>query len=249
MQLIPALDIIDNCVVRLSQGDYDKKTVYSDNPVMTAQNFKEAGVSRLHLVDLDGARQGRPVHTPLFGEIKKKTGCIIEAGGGIRGAGDVELYFQNGLNPDEDFVMIGSLPFTDPAAFEEIRKNYLRNILHTVDVWDRNVKISGWKVDTNLHLRDHLERMQDLGITNLLVTQIKRDGMLTGPDLDLYREIAEGFPGVRTIVSGGLSRIEDVEDLKTISGISGFIVGRAFYENKITFENIRGFCSGKSNFP
>jgi phosphoribosylformimino-5-aminoimidazole carboxamide ribotide isomerase len=243
MQLIPALDIIENCVVRLTQGDYEKKKIYSENPIEVAVKFKEAGVKRLHLVDLDGAREGRPVHAALFGEIKKQTGCIIEAGGGIRTLKDFELFFQPGLNFEEDFVMIGSLPFKDPAAFQEIKEKYSRNILLTVDVWERNVKISGWKVDTNIHILDYLEKMEKIGISNILATQIKRDGMLTGPDLDLYKEISASFPSFKIIVSGGISTIDEAPVLKSIAGVDGFIVGRAFYENKITFDDIRNFCS------
>jgi len=243
VQLIPALDIIDGCVVRLSQGDYEKKTVYSENPADVALQFKRAGVKRLHLVDLDGAREGKPVHAELFGEIKKQTGCVIEAGGGIRSLEDFERYFQCGLNVEEDFIMIGSLPFKDPEAFYEIQKKYLRNILLTVDVWERNVKISGWKVDTNILISDYLEKMVHMGISNILVTQIKRDGMLTGPDTDLYKEISAKFPSLKTIVSGGVSTLDEAPMLNSIAGVDGFIVGRAFYENKITLEGIRGYCS------
>jgi phosphoribosylformimino-5-aminoimidazole carboxamide ribotide isomerase len=247
MHLIPALDIIENCVVRLTQGDYDKKKVYSENPLDMALGFRDAGVKRLHLVDLDGAREGKPVHIALFGEIKKKTGCIIEAGGGIRSIANLEDYFQAGLNVNEDFVMIGSLPFTDPDAFYEIKEKYLRNILLTVDVWDRSVRISGWKVDTNIHISDYLRKMESMGVSNILVTQIKRDGMLTGPDIDLYKEISNNFPSFRIIVSGGISHIGEVPGLKKIAGVNGFIVGRAFYENKITYRDIQDFCSSGSN--
>lgn len=241
MHLIPALDIIDNCVVRLTQGDYNQKKIYSSDPEQVAEKFRQAGVTRLHLVDLDGAREGKPVHTRLFGEIKQRTGCIIEAGGGVRSIQDFEMYFQNGLKINEDFVMIGSLPFTDPVAFDEIRKKYLKNILLTVDVWERNVKISGWKVDTNIHIREFLESMAKIGISNILVTQIKRDGMLSGPDLELYKEISQEFPAFSVIVSGGISTMEEVPAMQGISGIKGFIVGRAFYENKISFDDILKF--------
>ncbi|MDH4261510.1 MAG: HisA/HisF-related TIM barrel protein [Spirochaetia bacterium] len=243
MNLIPALDIIENCVVRLTQGDYNQKKIYSDNPVAVARKFKDSGVKRLHLVDLDGAREGKPVHTTLFGEIKKQTQCIIEAGGGIRSLEDFEQYFQCGLNVNEDFIMIGSLPLKEPDEFKKIRNKYLRNILLTVDVWERNVKISGWKVDTNIHIMDYLKDMEKLGIKNILVTQIKRDGMLTGPDIDLYKEISKQFPSFKTIVSGGISNINEASDLNLIPGINGFIVGRAFYENKISLNDIQKYHS------
>jgi len=247
MHLIPALDIIENHVVRLTQGDYNQKKIYSEDPVGVALKFKDAGVDRLHLVDLDGAREGKPVHIPLFGKIKEKTNCIIEAGGGIRNISDFENYFQCGLNINEDFIMIGSLPFLDPDSFQEILEKFSKNILLTVDVWERNIRISGWKVDTNIHIIEYLAKMEKLGISNILVTQIKKDGMLSGPDMDLYSEIAASFSSFRVIVSGGISGMEDVSKMRKVTGLEGFIVGRAFYENKISIEEIRDYCLSTKN--
>ncbi|MDH4199189.1 MAG: HisA/HisF-related TIM barrel protein [Spirochaetia bacterium] len=241
MKLIPALDILDNRVVRLTQGDYLKSTVYSDDPVEIAVQFKNAGVQRLHLVDLSGARAGSPVHAKLFGEIKKSTGCMIEAGGGVRSLNDFELFFEHGLKPDEDLIMVGSLPFKDPKTFEDLQKHYLKNILLTVDVWDRNVKVSGWEEDTNVHILDFLEKIKNSGLDKLLVTQIKRDGMLSGPDVNLYKEISERFDELEVIVSGGISGLQDVSQISQIQGVCGFIVGRAFYEGKITLDEIRKY--------
>ena len=241
MKLIPALDIMGGNVVRLTQGDYSRKTVYSEDPVSAAAIFSNAGVKRLHLVDLDGALSGKPVNHELFGKIKKQTNCIIEAGGGVRSLEDVEKYFQLGLNPEEDFIMIGSLPFTDPLSFERIREKYLKNILLTIDVWERSVRISGWTIDTNISISVFLGQMIQMGIENFLVTQIKRDGMLTGPDVNLYREINEEFLKIKVIVSGGIASLGDVKSIESLNSVCGFIVGRAYYENKITIDDIRNF--------
>lgn len=241
MQLIPALDILDGQVVRLIRGDYSQKTVYSDQPVEMAGQFKDAGVKRLHLVDLSGAREKKPVHAGLFGKIKQVTNCRIEAGGGVRSLKDFELFFEAGLNLKEDFIMIGSLPFKNPAEFQVIQSRYAENILLTVDVWGRKVRISGWEEDTKQPIGEFLKKMTEGGIRQILVTQIKNDGMLSGPDYDLYREISDEFKGVQITVSGGMSNLKEAEDLKEISGVSGFIVGKAFYENKITLEDIQKY--------
>lgn len=238
MQLIPAMDIIDGEVVRLSQGDYNRKTVYSSDPVETAADFKSAGVGRLHLVDLSGAREGRVVHADLFGKIKRETGCVVEVGGGIRSRGDVELLYKAGIEAD-DFIMIGSLPFKDPEEFEAMAKEIGPQILLTVDVWGREVRISGWMEDAGSEVIPFIERMKQSGIHNYLVTQIERDGMLSGPDTALYEEICKAHPAISVIVSGGVASMDDLKGLP--AGVGGVIVGRAYYENKITLEDIRSY--------
>jgi phosphoribosylformimino-5-aminoimidazole carboxamide ribotide isomerase len=241
IELIPALDLLGNNVVRLAQGDYDKVTEYSDDPVGTALKFKEVGVKRLHIVDLDGAKKGSCSHSDIIIQIKKETGVVIEAGGGVRTLSAFENYFNNGLNINEDFIMIGSLPFQNPDEFKKIYLKYAQNILHTVDVWGRDVKFSGWKESANINVLDHLKKMQDTGITNYLVTQIKKDGMLTGPDVELYQEINNRYSNINVIVSGGVSGIQDVGSLKSIGNLNGFIVGRAFYENRISLNDIKEY--------
>ncbi|MDH5718514.1 MAG: HisA/HisF-related TIM barrel protein [Spirochaetia bacterium] len=241
MIIIPAIDILDGKVVRLSQGDYKQKTVYSDNPVKTAVSFAEAGFKRLHLVDLSGAKEGKVIHAKLFGQIKKETGCIIEAGGGIRSFSDVENLFKAGLNIKEDFIMIGSLPFKNKTEFIKITEKYVKNILLTVDVWDRNVKISGWIEDTNTKIIPFIKQMINEKITNFLVTQIQKDGMLSGPDFDLYNEILTNFSNINLIASGGVSSVYDFEKLSENKKLYAAILGRAYYDKKINFKEIQKF--------
>ncbi|MDH5719159.1 MAG: 1-(5-phosphoribosyl)-5-[(5-phosphoribosylamino)methylideneamino]imidazole-4-carboxamide isomerase [Spirochaetia bacterium] len=238
MQIIPAIDLIDNKVVRLSQGDYKQKVIYSDNPVETAKIFAEHGFKRLHIVDLSGAKEGKIIHANLVAEIKKETGCIIETGGGIRSLDDVETLWKAGLNPDEDFIMIGSLPFKNKEEFNRILENYKKNILMTVDVWGTDVKISGWMEDTNMQVVPFLKEMKDLGINNFLITQIQKDGMLEGPDFQLYEEVLSKVADINVIASGGVSSTKDFERLSKIKGLSGAILGRAFYDNKISLDEL-----------
>ena len=238
MQIIPALDIIDDKLVRLIKGDYAEKIIYSDDPLATAQQFADAGVTRLHLVDLSGAKSAIPVHAKLFGQIKAKTGLQIEAGGGIRSIDHIEQYLNAGLTTD-DFFMIGSLPFTSPENFDQIVERFAKNILLTVDVWGRDIRISGWQKSAAMEIHSFLRKMVDRNLKSFLVTQIQKDGMLQGPDFDLYAEILSQHQNISLIASGGVSGVADFEKLKKISGLTGAILGRAFYENHITLQDLR----------
>ncbi len=239
MQLIPAMDIIDGEVVRLAQGNYDRKKVYSTDPIKTAREFAKAGVSRLHLVDLTGAKAGQVAHQELFGAIKKETGCVIEAGGGIRSRKEIEMLCRAGMDPETDFFMLGSLPFKNEKEFQAIAEEYGSQILLTVDVWARSVRIAGWQEEAGEEVLPFLGRMQSAGVKNFLVTQIQRDGMLSGPDRELYREICQEYGDISVIVSGGVASMDDLKDLP--AGVAGVIIGRAFYENRITLNDIRSY--------
>ena len=242
--LIPALDILDSEVVRLYQGDYNQKKVYSSKPVETALRFAEAGVSHLHLVDLSGARSGEIVHHKLFGEIKRATGCSIEVGGGIRSLRDVEKLQEEGIDTPDDQFMIGSLPFKNSNEFKKIQGRLDSRILLTVDVWGREVKISGWQEGTRKLVSPFMNEMKEMGVSNFLVTQIMRDGTMEGPDVELYKELDQFQPDVSVIVSGGFSNLTDLDGLKDIQNLKGIILGKAFYEGVITLENIKEHLSG-----
>lgn len=241
MIIIPALDLIDNCAVRLTQGDYKQKTIYSENPVDLAKSFCSLrNIQRLHLVDLSGAKAGSPRHTRLISQIKKETNCIIEAGGGIRSLENADSFFNEGaLDDQKDYLMIGTLPVKNPDEFERILNKYTGRILLTLDVWGEELKISGWQEETGIHLYDFMERMISLGVGDYLITQIKRDGMMNGPDFNLYENVLRRFPGIRLTASGGVSSIDDFKQLNEIPGLYGAILGRAFYENKITLDDLR----------
>lgn len=233
MLIIPAMDLIDNQVVRLEQGDYQKKTVFSDNIIETAHAFKKAGFKRLHLVDLSGAKAGKPEHASVIGKVASQLNMTIEAGGGIRTVEDFDLLYNSGLDRSRDFVMIGSLPFKNRPVFDQILDDTKGNVLLTVDVWGEEVKISGWQEATSVNLFTFLQQMIDAGIQDFLVTQIKKDGMLAGPDFELYEKILEQFSSIRLIASGGVASVEDLQKLSQIKNLYGAILGKAYYSQRI----------------
>ena len=241
MKIIPAMDIIDNQVVRLTQGDYAQKQVYDTDPIGLAKRFQDNGVERLHLVDLSGAKKGEPVHFELFAKIKKETGLMIEAGGGVRKLEHVESLFSS-LDIHSDFVMIGSLPFKNQEEFSKIVAAYAKNILITIDVWGYSIKISGWQEDTKVELGKALKDFTSRGLENFLVTQIKKDGMMLGPDFELYKEIMAEF-SVRLIASGGVSSVEDLKQLNEIENLYGAVLGRAFYENEVSLADVKSLSA------
>ncbi len=242
MIIIPALDIIDKEVVRLSQGDYARKVVYHNHPVELARRFCSlAKIHRLHLVDLSGAKSGTPEHAELFGKIRRETNCILEAGGGIRTVADAEKYFDpygNALDANKDFLMIGTLPVKNPEEFGRILERFPGRILLTLDVWEEELRISGWQESAGMMLFPFLEKMIALGVRDYLITQIRKDGMLLGPDFPLYRKVLEAFPEIRLTASGGVSSLEDLRELEKIPGLYGAILGRAFYEDRITLKDL-----------
>ena len=240
MKLIPALDILDGKVVRLKQGDYSTATIYHERPVDLAYFLADHGAERLHLVDLKGSKEGRVCEGRLFTEIRRSVNVPCEVGGGIRSADDFQFYFDNGFEPGKDFVMVGSLPFVNRPEFEKIVSAFRQSLLITVDAWGNEVKHSGWIKDSGYTVEKLITELTALGIENYLVTQIKKDGMLEGPDLELYVELSAKFPAIKLIASGGVSSMADLESLAE-KKLFGAIIGRAYYEGKITAEMLRTF--------
>lgn len=247
MIIIPALDLLDNQVVRLKQGDFKDKIVYSEDPITLASNFRDAKCQHLHIVDLTGAKQGA-VYFPHYEsavKIKESTKCSIEIGGGIRSFDDVQHIFDLGLSPLEDLLMIGSLPIKSPDEFNKIVKHYNSSILVTIDVYGDKVRISGWQEKTTLSIDVFFEQLLDLGVSNFLVTQIKRDGMLQGPDYDLYEQICIKFTNYSfsLTISGGISTVSDLHLCKDSSikypQIKAVILGKAYYEKKISLADVK----------
>lgn len=240
MKLIPALDILDGKVVRLRQGDYKSVTIYHENPVDLAWYFADHGAERLHLVDLKGSKEGKICEGRLFTEIRRSVNIPCEVGGGIRSADDFHFYFDNGFEQGKDFIMVGSLPFVDRPAFEAIVSVFAASLLMTVDAWGREVKHSGWLKDSGYDVERLIAELENLGVKNFLVTQIKKDGMLEGPDFELYDFLQRRFPQINLIASGGVSSIADLEKLAERK-LYGAIIGRAYYEGQITADMIRAF--------
>lgn len=240
MILIPALDILDGKVVRLRQGDYATATVYHEKPVDLAHYFADHGAERLHLVDLKGSKEGKICEGRLFTEIKRTVNLPCEVGGGVRSIEDFKYYFDNGFELGRDFVMVGSLPFVDRESFLKIVETYVAGLLITVDAWGSEVKHSGWLKDSGYLVEALVSELAGLGIKNFLVTQIKKDGMMEGPDFDLYDTLLQKFTALNFIASGGVSSVTDLKELAARE-LFGAIIGRAYYEGKITAQMMRDF--------
>lgn len=242
MKLIPALDILDGKVVRLKQGDYATATIYHEKPVDLAYYLADHGAERLHLVDLKGSKEGKICEGRLFSEIRRVVNVPCEVGGGIRSLDDFKFYFENGFEAGKDFVMVGSLPFVNRAEFEKIAASFLQGLLITVDAWGEEVKHSGWIKDAGYTVEKLISELTALGIRHYLVTQIKKDGMLEGPDFALYDKLLTQFPDIELIASGGVSSVADLEKLAGRK-LHGAIIGRAYYEGKITADMLADFRS------
>jgi phosphoribosylformimino-5-aminoimidazole carboxamide ribotide isomerase len=240
MKLIPALDILDGKVVRLKQGDFNSVTVYHDKPIDLAWYLADHGAERLHLVDLRGSKEGRICEGRLFTEIRRVVNIPCQAGGGIRSTQDFRYYYDNGFEVGKDFLMVGSLPFVDRPAFEGILAEFANSLLLTVDAWGSRVKHSGWLKDSGVTLEDYIASLIHEGVQNFLVTQIQRDGMLEGPDFAMYERLLALFPQIRIIASGGVSSIDDLKRLAAMK-LYGAIVGKAYYEGKITAQMLKEF--------
>ncbi len=241
MQIIPAIDIIDGKCVRLTQGDYAQKTIYNENPLEVALAFEDAGLERLHLVDLDGARAGKVTNWKVLEMIAGKTKLSIDFGGGIKQEEDVSIVFNSGAQ----WATIGSLAVKDEVRFVQWLQTYgAARFLLGADVKDEKIAIGGWLETTDIWILDFIQRYMDHGIQQLFCTDVSKDGKLEGPSLELYRRIIEQFPALHFIASGGVSSMQDIEALQQ-AGCAGAIVGKAIYENRITLQELTAFSKNK----
>ena len=235
IELIPAIDIIDGKCVRLTKGDYDQKKIYSESPAEVARRFEELGFERLHVVDLDGAKSHHIVNTQVLTDIAQATNLTIDFGGGLKTDADIETAFNSGAH----MVTVGSIAVSNPQLFASWLKRYgAERIILGADVRDGKVAINGWKEDTSEKLLPFLARYVKAGVKNVLCTEISRDGTLSGPSTDLYREVMEAFPGIHLIASGGVGRNEDIIELDE-AGIPAVVFGKAWYEGKINLEELK----------
>jgi len=233
MEIIPAIDIINGKCVRLTQGDYSKKTIYSDDPVEMAIKMESMGFNRLHLVDLDGAAAGKIVNLNVLKAISQKTSLIIDFGGGIKSTEDALLALESGAS----MITAGSIAVNNkPLVKEWIRMFGADKIILGADVQNREIMINGWKKPTGIDLFDFLEEYLKTGIRKVICTDIARDGMMSGTAEKLYTEILKKIPGIELIASGGGSSETEIVKLEKM-GLSGAIIGKAFYEGKINFKN------------
>ncbi|OOF50960.1 1-(5-phosphoribosyl)-5-[(5-phosphoribosylamino)methylideneamino]imidazole-4-carboxamide isomerase [Rodentibacter genomosp. 1] len=235
--IIPALDLIDGQVVRLYQGDYAQKTLYSDNPVAQFQDYVRQGAKQLHLVDLTGAKDPAQRQTKLIGEIIAQVQCPIQVGGGIRSEQDVADLLAVGANR----VVIGSTAVKDRAMVKGWFERYgADKFVLALDInidasGQKIIAISGWQETSGVSLEELIEEYQAVGLQHVLCTDISRDGTLTGSNVSLYREICAAFPEIQFQSSGGIGSLSDIEALKG-TGVAGVIVGRALLEGKVNLE-------------
>ncbi|MBR4810921.1 MAG: 1-(5-phosphoribosyl)-5-[Bacteroidaceae bacterium] len=234
MEIIPAIDIIDGKCVRLTKGDYNVCKTYSDNPLDMALRFQDAGLTRLHLVDLDGAKSRHIVNYPVLEAITGHTDLTVDFGGGIKSTSDLETALGCGAA----MVTVGSTAVTDPDLMAQWIEDFgQEHIILGADARDGKISVNGWKEDSALTLSDFIRGYIQKGITQVLCTDINRDGMLQGPAVELYKKILSEFPGIKLIASGGVSSADDLTALKQ-AGLPAAIVGKAYYEGRVTLAQL-----------
>jgi len=234
IEIIPAIDILHGKCVRLTQGDYSSQKIYNENPLEVARQFEDSGLNRLHLVDLDGAKQGRIKNWNVLETIAGKTKLIIDFGGGIGAAEDLRIVFDSGAA----FAAVGSIAVKNEKLFREWMTAFSpEKFILGADVRDEKIAISGWTVDTEIQILDFINKYKNAGIQQIFCTDIKMDGALNGPSLELYKKILERFPDLNFIASGGVRSMDDVFALEQI-GCRGVIIGKAIYEGMITLKDL-----------
>jgi len=234
---IPALDLIDGCCVRLRQGDFAARTVYSADPLTVAKTFEAAGLKRLHLVDLDGARQGSPANLAVLERIASATGLRVDFSGGLRTTEDAAAAFASGAA----LIAAGSIAVRRPQLFLEwLQKFGAERLILAADVHGRNIAVSGWTAGTQLGITDFLQQFAAQGVRQVLCTDIARDGMLAGPSFELYTDLRRLFPDLQLTASGGVGSVDDIAALDAI-GLDGVIIGKALYEERIALKELERF--------
>ena len=234
MKIFPAIDLRGGRVVRLTEGDYDRMTVYGSDPVATACGFAESGVRQLHVVDLDGALAGEAVNADVIERIVKESGLAVQVGGGIRNEERIARY----LNVGAKRVIMGTIAVDDPAFMLKMVQKYGDAIAVGVDAKGGRVAVNGWKTVTDKDSFEFCEFLRDAGVDCVVYTDISRDGMLCGPATDLYAALQQRFPDVEITVSGGVSAWADLETMER-AGLRSAIVGKAIYEGRITLKELK----------
>ncbi len=237
MYIIPAIDIIEGKAVRLTQGDYSQKKEYNARPLEVAQQFEDAGLTRLHLVDLDGAKQKRVINWKVLELIASKTKLHIDFGGGVQSDEDLRVVFECGAKQ----VTGGSIAVKQPDIMERwLSRLGPEKIILGADAKNEKIAVSGWEESTEVWVYDFVEKWVEKGIRYVISTDVAKDGLLQGPSFDLYRNLQDRFPDLNVIASGGVSNIADIETLADMN-VFGVIVGKAIYEGRVTLKELTKF--------
>lgn len=230
MLIYPAIDLYNKKAVRLFKGDYTQMTIYNDNPLDVAKDFEKCGATRIHLVDLEGAKIGTTPNFEVVKNIKENTSLFCEIGGGIRDMETIDKYLEAGI----DRVILGTAAVTSEGFVEEAVNKYGKKIAIGVDIKDGFVAIKGWTEKSDLDAFDFCEKMQNIGVKTIICTDISKDGAMQGTNHELYKRLSEKF-NIDIIASGGVSSIEDISKLKKLD-IHGAIIGKAYYTGAIKLE-------------
>jgi len=235
MEIIPAIDIIEGKCVRLTQGDYNQKKIYNENPLEVAKEFEDAGLTRLHLVDLDGAKEGKVRNWKVLELLAGKTSMVIDFGGGIKTEKDLQIIFECGAA----LATIGSMAVKDENTFIEWLKKYgADKFLLGADVKDEKIAVHGWQETTEIWIYDFIQKYLEQNVRQVFCTDVAKDGALEGPSTELYKNIIQKFPELQFIASGGVSNINDVYKLEEIN-CKGVIIGKAIYEGRIKLSELK----------
>lgn len=227
MIILPAIDLLGRKAVRLLKGDYNQVTVYSDSPLEVARKFKSLGATHIHMVDLDGAKYGTTPNMDIVAEVAENTGLFVEIGGGIRSMDTVKKYIDAGVSR----VILGTAAICDEAFLKEAVSTYGEKIAVGADVKDGKIAVKGWLEQSDVTLDEFFLKMQNLGVKNIICTDISRDGAMRGTNLELYRELSEKY-SLDITASGGVSSIEDVKELRKMN-LYGAIIGKAYYTGAV----------------
>ena len=238
IELIPAIDIIEGKCVRLAKGDYAARTVYAENPAEVARQLQDRGFRRLHVVDLDGAKASHIVNLHVLEQITSTTDLVVDFGGGIKREEDLRAAFEHGAA----MVTIGSLAATQPElVLSWAAEHGAERFIVGADASEGRIRIKGWREDGGMSLEEFVAFYMQHGISRVLCTDISRDGMLSGPNVELYRSIMQRFPGCRLIASGGVSSTQDILDLSA-AGIPSVVFGKAYYEGRLDLSQLLPTC-------
>jgi phosphoribosylformimino-5-aminoimidazole carboxamide ribotide isomerase len=242
MQLIPSISIIDGQINRLTKGDYSNPTLYDENPIELCRRFEDHGIEVIHLIDLDGAREGWPINYEILETIIGHTNLKVDFSGGIQTDGAISKVFEYGAS----YLTIGSVAVEKKSLFASWIISYGREkITLSADSRKGKVAVKGWQQETNIDLFDHIEYFYDRGLKYVKTTDIDLDGMMQGPAFKLYEEIVKRFPDIKLLASGGVRDLDDIKKLSDI-GVFATIFGKAYFEGKLKLEDLEIFTTGAS---